>query len=368
MALIIPQNGFGSQLGTAVGTGLGQGLQDLAQMQMQQMQQRRQMQTAQQALQGAGYSPEQVASFGSSATDPAVLRDLLKEGIRAPGREQFARELRNISGAEQVSRDDVDTTAGIPRPDVMESNVPPAMNSDQEFKLAQLKMQKGEIAERQQATRFKETKEIRKEIVTASKGAKENLVRLGLMERLNKEDKLVDAKYYEFLKKVGFDFPAMLNPESQEFQKLSIDFLRDAKAVFGARVTNFEAQQFLKGIPTLSQTKEGRERVIKNLRMFNKASVERGKVMREVLKEHKGVPPFDLAEIVDQRMDPYLDNILKDSEMFEPRSTMSNVLSTSADEPAPGDFPVGAQLRNDGTGKVEKVLREGPSGKFWENA
>ncbi|MEK6884942.1 MAG: hypothetical protein AABY22_35250, partial [Nanoarchaeota archaeon] len=40
----------------------------------------------------------------------------------------------------------------------------------------------------------------------------------------------------------------------EEFQKIEANFLRNAKQYFGGRISNYEVEQFLKTIPSLSQS------------------------------------------------------------------------------------------------------------------
>lgn len=69
------------------------------------------------------------------------------------------------------------------------------------------------------------------------------------------------------LSKVG---RAFLSPEAQESIKIIVNQLKAAKGTFGARVTNFEAATFLKGLPTLLNTPEGRRQITRQLSIVNK--------------------------------------------------------------------------------------------------
>lgn len=175
-----------------------------------------------------------------------------------------------------------------------------------------LELKKQQIASGERANAYKETKVERKEILNEAKSAKENLARLDRMAELSRHGKLDSPLYIEFLKKTGLDIPALTSPDSQEFRKLEVDFLRDAKNIFGARVTNYEAAQFLKSIPSLSQSKEGREKVIKNLKIMNEGKLLRADALKDIIKENKGTPPLDLLEQIDDRIAPKIDKLLND--------------------------------------------------------
>lgn len=166
--------------------------------------------------------------------------------------------------------------------------------------------QEKEARERQKEA-FKETKTLREEINKAAKSAKQDLKDLERFEELEKSGNLDTPGYVEFLKRSGLDIPALMSPESEEFQKIAANFLRDAKTYFGGRISNYEVEQYLKTIPSLSQSPEGRKRVIANLKYLKRSALEYNEALKEVIKENKGIPPLDLADKIDDRIDKRLD-------------------------------------------------------------
>ena len=173
-----------------------------------------------------------------------------------------------------------------------------------EKKLAQqreLAERKETAAERREA--FKQTKEERKAIINDYKQAKDSLADLDRFEELEQSGNLDTPGYVEFLKRSGLDIPALMNPESEEFQKIANNFVRDAKTYFGGRVSNFEVDQFLKTIPSLSQSPEGRKRVIDNLKRLNRGKVEYYKSFKDIMNDNKNIPPLDLLEQVQEKAD-----------------------------------------------------------------
>lgn len=63
---------------------------------------------------------------------------------------------------------------------------------------------------------------------------------------------------------------AALSPEAQEFTKLVVDEIQGAQKTYGGKVSNFEAAQYLKKLPSLLNTPEGRNGVLRDLRIMNK--------------------------------------------------------------------------------------------------
>lgn len=178
-------------------------------------------------------------------------------------------------------------------------------------KVERLRKQEAKEAEKaeriERASRFKETYEDRKNIINKSRVAKERLEDLERIEDLEKEGKLDTPGYVEFLKRSGLDIPALLEPGSEEFNKISANFIRGAKDVFGSRISNYEIEQFLKTLPNLSMSPEGRKRVIANLKRVSRADLEYNNTLKEVMRENKGIPPYDLLEQVEERVGSKLD-------------------------------------------------------------
>ena len=136
------------------------------------------------------------------------------------------------------------------------------------------------------------------------------------METLVKKGNLVGSLWGSLLETathgifgLGIDLHSLLHPDSQEFRKLSSDFLKDAKDTFGSRLTNYDVKTFLSTVPTLSQSDAGKLRVIRNLRSFNEAALARKKALDDIIKENGGRRPANLDTLVEERVSPLLDSL-----------------------------------------------------------
>jgi len=168
-----------------------------------------------------------------------------------------------------------------------------------------------QLAQAEKTAALNETRKLREEIYQKAQAARQNLHDLDEMESLQETGKLDTPGYVEFLNRSGLDIPSLMNPESQEFQKIAYNFMRDAKSVFGSRISNMEIENFLKTIPSLSQSNSGRSRVIANLKYISRAHLAYNDAMKEVIKENKGVPPDDLNTQIDDKIDKKLEAISK---------------------------------------------------------
>lgn len=339
---VISDTSAGGRLGAALGTGLGQLAQNKLSQVMQQYD--RQLEKSQYARGLAPILGEQAAEFVSNL-----------------GPEERKYALQNIGPLMQLSQQPgqqggLSALTGAPQQDQQQQQMP-----DQRAQLIQdiftsphekrerekLELKKQQMASQEKLAAFKETKPERKEILNEAKSAKDTLARLDRMDELSKKGKLDSPLYLEFLKKSGFDVPALTSPDSQEFRKLEVDFLRDAKNIFGSRVTNYEASQFLKSIPSLSQSKEGRDRVIRNLKLLNEGKLARAEALKDILKENKGIPPLDLAEQVEARVEPKIDKLLQKF-----RSGPERKVSQTFNELPPASKYSGKQIRDTESGKL----------------
>lgn len=104
------------------------------------------------------------------------------------------------------------------------------------------------------------------------------------------------------------------SPNTEEFEKLSADFIKDAKGVFGSRITDADLKAFLKTVPTLAQTDQGKLKIISNIEAFNKASLAEEESLKEVIKEHKGKRPDNLQFLVQEKTRKKLDKFANEFE------------------------------------------------------
>ena len=270
-----------------------------------------------------------------------------------PSSQQQATQLGGLSSPQQLQQFGQQQMPGEPQQQQPSQQVNPERaqilediftSPHEKREREKLSLKKQQIAAQERLAGFKETKADRTAILNDAKGAKDNLARLDRMGELSKHGKLSSPLYLDFLKKTGFDIPALTTPDSEEFRKLEVDFLRDAKSIFGARVTSYEVAQFLKSIPSLSQSKQGRERVIKNLKIMNEGKLVRAQALRDVLKENNGTPPLDLAEQVEDKASPKIDKLLNEFRLGKSSKSFNDL--------PPASQYNGQKIRDKESGKI----------------
>lgn len=162
----------------------------------------------------------------------------------------------------------------------------------------------------------KEVAPIYHEITKDEKGAREDDRRLGKMRTLIARDNLTNPAWHSFLNTAehgifgfGINLHALESADAQEFDKLSKEFLKNAKNIFGARLTDNDVNTFMKMVPTLSQSKNGKLAVINNMELYNQGIHIRADAAKQVLKENGGKLPFDFETRVDELAGPKLDQL-----------------------------------------------------------
>jgi hypothetical protein len=91
---------------------------------------------------------------------------------------------------------------------------------------------------------------------------------------------------------------SQLTPEAQEAVKLIIDSTSNIKDTYGARVTNFDLQTYLRKLPSLLNSPEGKMRVLRDLKIINQLNQLYENGIQDIFDEAGGTDkiPFSVAE------------------------------------------------------------------------
>lgn len=125
----------------------------------------------------------------------------------------------------------------------------------------------------------------RKQILNRYESAQTLDTQLARMERLNESNQLSTPASIKALQTFGVPLSFLNNPSNEEFEKLSLDLTKNITQVYGNRILKTEFDNFLRTIPTLLNTKEGRERIINNLRLMNEGAKIKYDAYKQLRKE-----------------------------------------------------------------------------------
>lgn len=148
---------------------------------------------------------------------------------------------------------------------------------------------------------------------------------------------------------------ALLADEVQEFVKLVQDNLTGLKDTFGARVTNFDIDAYLRRLPSLLNSPGGRERVLRDLRLINQINRNHAQGVIDIFKEKGGTDKIAYSKVENIYRDRYKDQIQAwRKEFVKGTTTIFNELPSPADNAnrTIQNKKTGEYLRSDGTNWV----------------
>jgi hypothetical protein len=246
------------------------------------------------------------------------LGELLGGGL-SQGMQQGMQEAQKQSQLQSILNMGSQPTDGQERPTGQQTSFSPqqilamsqkdpamatAMSHINEQALKQQKM-------KQQEKQFQSTQEFKREETAepkllAMQESVQNLenedmrfARMGELFSPENQDKFPSALSTAIFSKDGEIRPtafALLSPEAQESIKLTVDQLTGAKDTFGARVTNFDVQTYMKRLPSLLNSPEGRRRVLRDLRLINKINRLHDTEVLNIIDEAGGAGKMPLSK------------------------------------------------------------------------
>lgn len=182
---------------------------------------------------------------------------------------------------------------------------------------------------------------LEREMELVNKGELDNPIFASAIDKLNKG-----------VLGISVDLSSLLSTDSQEFQKLTAQMAENLRTAGAGRVTNLMMENFMKSIPTLMQSDEGKKRVIENYKLFNDIKKSKYLVMRNLIAQNGGKIPenltFSAAELEPQmleRFQPQLQRFEKEYSQSAKFNTLSEVQKAAKNTNAIG-------YRNTKTGEI----------------
>lgn len=150
------------------------------------------------------------------------------------------------------------------------------------------------------------------DITNAHKGFEtETKPRLLQMQALN-DEQLIGPTAAKFLETMGIPLGSLENPSSEVFSKLSQDLLKGLPETYGNRILKVEVDNFLKTIPTLLNSPEGRRMIASNMLKLGQLRETFYKEMRrqqvDLLDKNKKFPK-DFEQRVFDNVQPHLNKL-----------------------------------------------------------
>lgn len=218
-----------------------------------------------------------------------------------------------------------------------------ARQEKQEFEKQKFKALLDEKEETRRDKIEEQSKKYFTDINQRSKNAYEMDMRLGRMAELVRNDDLgipLLNSVFDLLDKgihgavnISLNVDSLRTADAQEFNKLSKEFLKGAKLIFGARLTDADVRYFLKMVPSLVQSQEGKMRIISNLMIMTEADQVRKKHMDDLIEENGGYRPRGLEASVEKRASKELKELSKEFKSTYQRFKLSEKQQKAEDRP-----------------------------------
>lgn len=320
MQIIPREESFGSELGTGLGTLAGLKLAQLVKRHEQQQERSNFAQTWEPIV------GKSTANFLSNLS-PEERKSALGNLEALTGAFQQPQEQMGLGAIAQPAQPNIGTQQGEKQPELTPER---AREIGRVFENPKEKREREKFEFTQRQAQLKETKPYVDSLKEKEKAAKEANLRLGRMEQLIDKGNLPNAAIWSSLSKLehapyiaGLTAPIAEiakgglkwwsgNPEDiEEFEKLSSEFVKNAKQYFGSRITQKEVELFMQTVPTLMQTDAGKKKLIRNIRSLNELIEIEAKAARSIIKSNGGVPPIDIEQQVQDKIGDKIDKVAK---------------------------------------------------------
>lgn len=146
--------------------------------------------------------------------------------------------------------------------------------------------------------------------------------RLLQMQKVASDGDLVSAPAAAFLETLGIPLGALEDPSSELYNKLSLDLLKGLPETYGNRILKVEVDNFLKTVPTLLNSPDGRRMIASNMLKLGEMKEiyydEMRRQQKDALDYDKPLPKDFQQRIFDQvrpQIDRLNDEFVKMSEI-----------------------------------------------------
>lgn len=147
----------------------------------------------------------------------------------------------------------------------------------------------------------KRVSELADDIEKEYASTREENMRLDRQLKLDKEGNVSTPGLVKLLDFFGIPLGVLANPATEEYRKLESDFVRNVSKIFpGGKITNYEISSYLKTIPSLMNSPEGRKAIIRNRKLLNQAKEVRYDAYKKILKDNKGRKPQNLGVLIEE--------------------------------------------------------------------
>ena len=368
VTILPPKTNVGSQIGQSLGQGLSQSMSQAAQQQYQKGQLQEELMQAQKILSNPNMNEQdkQVGLYQSLKSRPDIAKQIYDQyltqnqlSLRNQGQsnqsnqnQQIISDIEKRRGltpgslnayandpkmAEQITRPSAETkktqasqpidpdqlkriqkvrsTPGFEDMDDLEqfeAFIDAGVSKENAEAYAKIKGQKLERRGKEFEKSYKSQEGFIKETTDKYKSFETEMKpRLLQMQNMDPE-KIIGPTASVFLEHLGIPLGALEDPSSELYQKLSQDLLKGLPDTYGSRILKVEVDNFLKTIPTLMNSVEGRRMIGSNMLKLGEMKEVYYNEMRKQQIDHldnNKVLPRDFQQRIFDQVKPQIDRI-----------------------------------------------------------
>lgn len=270
---------------------------------------------ATQARSSSQKSPQQIqqeAQDLAAAGMPENELRLYQSGSDGTRLELMRHHLDQVSRGYRKPRS-TQTLSEVEREGSIENRAPISVSEPDESMLwPDLQRTQGITSKEEAGFRKQREKQSDKELITARSaitGLEKETVDLGILKDLNERGNLPEGLASLLIDPSTGDIrptaqlAGMVNKDTQQFAKTIANFISGAKNIFGSRVTNFDLEAFLKRLPGLLNSSDGRRIIIEQMNLQNKRDMLHNKLLRDGIQHYDNNYSFaQVTKAVDDRI------------------------------------------------------------------
>ncbi len=135
------------------------------------------------------------------------------------------------------------------------------------------------------------------------------------MQKVASDQELISPTTNAFLETLGIPLGALDDPSSELYNKLSLDLLKGLPETYGNRILKVEVDNFLKTVPGLANSPEGRRMIASNILKLGEMKEVYYNEMRKQQREYldNNIPlPRDFQQKVFDQVEPQINRINSD--------------------------------------------------------
>lgn len=298
-----------------------------------------------QVLQEAGPDADPNTIYATAlkmGADPKILQPALSAQLQQQ-KQIFSQQ--QSAQKEAAEREKLKATYDILRPQLAERgiNLPeePPGNISVSALTSLLTSTSPQFEKESEKLEAQRVNKLAEDIVKGYQVAQNEDFRLDRQLKLVEKGNLSTPMMVKALDYIGLPLAVLNNPDTEEYSKLENEFVKEVSDIFTGQIRVYEIETYLKTIPGLLNSDEGKKVIIKNKKIMNDAKRIKYNAYKDIIRENNGKKPANLDILINDRTADQISQLgdkfnqnLEDSEKFQPKFKMYDSEGNEYDIPS----------------------------------